>query len=857
MISDRKVANTPPERYLCIHGHFYQPPRENPWLDSVEVQESAAPWHDWNQRITTECYGPNTAARMSTWDGHIQDIRNNFTRISFNFGATLLQWMEQHHPEVYEEIIEADRQSVQLRGGHGNALAQGFNHTILPLGTDRDRLVQTVWGMEDFRERFGRDPEGMWLPECAVDLKTLDCLAQNGIKFTVLAPRQARRFRLLDGSAGWLDCDGARIDPTRPYYCTLPSGRSIVLFFYDGPISQAVAFEGLLNDGHHFAHRMMQGFSGAREWPQLLSVATDGESYGHHHHHGEMALAYAMHVIEQDRLATLTNFGEYLSRYTPSAEVQLWPNSSWSCVHGVERWRSDCGCNSGMHGGWHQKWRGPLREAFRMVAAKADEVFDQQAPKLFKDGEAALLDYVKVILNPNEEETGKFLRRHALVQERHDQKVDCLRLMEMMRNAQLMFTSCAWFFDEVSGLETVQNMKYAGRLLQQLRVHAPGLEARFLAALERAPSNLAELGSAAEAYRRYVKPNVIDLHRLIAHHAILHFDRALEGHRQVFCYEVHERDCVVRALNGWHLKLCRLAARSLIDWEQIDCTVIVLHFGGHDFRCSLAGPLSYSAFEQIRQDVLEKFERRSLTELVRCVDEHFGRSYFGLEQVFVEGRRELLQRITMDAFTRFDNSLRQIYEENRKFMEYLIEANAPLPQGFLSAAEFVLKTRLLADLDYFVATSDADRLLETAREAGRFHVRLGDPMVMRRLEAVSVDFFRALAINPTVSTCRLALRLLEVFTVLEVKLNSWEAQNIVFALLHQRPLPAFLARQVHKPSDNLAEVLPGLRELAEKLRVGIEVARSSASFQQQSGQMRPSNSSTQIPRLLKEAVGVE
>jgi alpha-amylase/alpha-mannosidase (GH57 family) len=836
-----------------LHGHFYQPPRENPWLEAVEVQDSAAPWHDWNERITMECYGPNTAARISTWDGHIIDIRNNFAKISFNFGPTLLQWMEEAHPAVYEEILEADRLSVRTRNGHGNALAQAYNHLIMPLATERERLVQTVWGMEDFRERFGRDPEGMWLPECAVDLKTLDCLASNGIRFTVLAPRQARRFRLLDGSAGWGDCDGGRIDPTRPYLCTLPSGRSIVLFFYDGPISQAVAFEGLLHDGNTFANRLMQGFSNNRQWPELLSVATDGESYGHHHRHGEMALVYALHAIEESGLATLTNYGEYLSRFTPTAEVQIWNNSSWSCVHGVERWRSDCGCNSGMHGGWHQKWRGPLREAFRMIALKADEVFDREAPRHYADPMAALLDYVHVVLDPGADTAREFLHRHLRPDAPADTTIEQLRLMEMMRNAQLMFTSCGWFFDEVSGIETVQNLKYAARLLQLLRPHAANLEARFVQALERAPSNLAELGSAAEAWRRYVRPNIIDLQRVIAHHGLMSFDQGTEGFHRLFCYEIHERETVLRSFNGWHLKLCRLSARSLVDWESQECTVIVLHFGGHDFRCSIMGPLGYSAYEQVKEELLEKFERRSLTELVRAVDERFGRSYFGLEHVFSEGRRELLQRITLEAFTRFDNALRQIYEENRKFMEYLIEAGAPLPQGFLSAAEFVLKTRLLSELDLFIETGDAHRLQNTAREAARFRIRLTDPMVLHRLDLAVETLFRELALAPSAPRCRTAMMLLDVLAKLEIHLDSWEPQNIVFALLHGRPLPAYLERRAVEREDDLVESLPELRELAEKLRVGLEqVVRTSSALQTQAGQMRPQSTSSIAVRRLRD-----
>ncbi|CAN5436023.1 DUF3536 domain-containing protein [soil metagenome] len=809
-----------PERYLCLHGHFYQPPRENPWLEAVEVQDSAAPYHDWNERITMECYGPNTAARMTNREGKILDIRNNYAKISFNFGPTLLHWMEIHRPTAYEDIIEADRASVHQRGGHGNAIAQCYNHAIMPLGSDRDRLLQVAWGLEDFRERFGRDAEGMWLPECAVDLKSLDCLAANGVLFTVLAPRQARKFRLLGGNADWTGCDGGAIDPTRPYLCTLPSGRSITLFFYDGPISQAVAFEGLLNDGAHFAGRLMQGYSTDREWPQFLSIATDGESYGHHHRRGEMALAYALHVIEREGLARLTNFGEHLSLFTPEAEVQIWNNSSWSCVHGVERWRADCGCNSGMKPGWHQKWRGGLRDALRLLSAKADDVFDSLAPDFFEDPEDALLHYAKVLLHSRPESSEAFLRQHARTGLDPDAQVQALRLMEIMRNAQLMFTSCAWFFDDVSGLETIQNLKYAGRLIQLLRPYAPHIEAKFLGILERSPSNVPEFGDAAECYLSQVRPNIVDLQRVMAHHAITNFDKPREGFQRVFCHELHERDCVVRTLNGAHLKLCRLSARSLIDGEAIDSTVIVLHFGGHDFRCSITAPLAFSTYEQLRQDILTTFQQRSLTELVRAIDEYFGRSYYSLEHVFSEGRRDLLQRVTIEAFQRFDNSIRMIFEENRKFMDYLIEERAPLPQGFLSAADFVLKTQFVDELAIFLATGDAGALAETSRQANRYGVFMTDSHVARRLEIAMERIFQELALTPTSTICRVALSLLDVLEILELDLDNWEAQNIVFALLSGRPLPAHLEHRAHREFDPFMAAIPELADLAEKLHIG-------------------------------------
>ncbi|MCL6482072.1 MAG: DUF3536 domain-containing protein, partial [Firmicutes bacterium] len=372
------------ERYICIHGHFYQPPRENPWLEAIEQQDSAYPYHDWNERITAECYAPNAASRILDSEGRIVRIVNNYARISFNFGPTLLAWMEQHAQETYRAVLEADRESRERFGGHGSALAQAYNHLIMPLANSRDKRTQIRWGIHDFVHRFGRRPEGMWLPETAVDLETLELMAEQGIRFTILEPGQARRVRPIGGRT-WRDVAGGRIDPTTAYRLRLKSGHSICLFFYDGPIARAVAFEGLLARGENFANRLVSAFNDSRSWAQLVHIATDGETYGHHHLYGDMALAYALQYLEEHRLARLTNYGQYLELHPPTQEVEIFENTSWSCAHGVERWRSDCGCNTGGHPGWNQAWRAPLREAL-------DWLRDTLAPRYEKHAGALLRD---------------------------------------------------------------------------------------------------------------------------------------------------------------------------------------------------------------------------------------------------------------------------------------------------------------------------------------------------------------------------------------------------------------------------------------------------------------------------------
>ena len=457
-------------RHLCIHGHFYQPPRENPWLETVEQQESAYPFHDWNERITSECYAANAASRILDDDEWIVDIANNYNRISFNFGPTLLDWLERERPDTYRAILDADIASRERFSGHGSALAQAYNHSILPLCNERDKITQVRWGIEDFVSRFGRRPEGMWLPETAVDTETLEVLADEGITFTLLAPHQAAAVRP-EGDKRWQDVSGARIDPRRPYFCRLPSGKTISLFFYDGPVSQAVAFEHLLSNGDKFKARLTGAFDTSRTTPQLVHIATDGESYGHHHRHGDMALAYAAKAIEADESVTLTNYGEFLERHPATWEVEIAENTSWSCAHGIERWRSAiAGAARAATAG-----RGPSTGG-RRYATSLDWLArpswwcstSELAPEVRCSATpgAPATAYIDVILDRSDASRIDAVLRRPRARSRtwtpKRARIMALKLLEMQRHAQLMYTSCAWFFDELSGIETVQVLGYAG-----------------------------------------------------------------------------------------------------------------------------------------------------------------------------------------------------------------------------------------------------------------------------------------------------------------------------------------------------------------------------------------------------------
>lgn len=445
-------------RYLCIHGHFYQPPREDPWTHEVPYEISAAPYHDWNERINVECYAPNAAAKVLDREGHVRQVVNNYSYISFNFGPTLLNWMRKKAPAVYQTILRADRESRIKFSGHGSAIAQGYNHIILPLANSRDKKTQILWGIRDFEHRFQRKPQGIWLPETAVDLETLTLAAKQEIKFTILSPTQAKRVSPL-GIENWEDVSGGSIDPRKAYLLNLPSNKTISLFFYHAPVAQKVAFNRLLDHGETFVQSLLGIFSEKKNEPQLAHIATDGETYGHHHRFGEMALAYALKTIEGKKEVTLTNYTEFLDKHPPLCQVEIIENSSWSCVHGVERWRSDCGCRPGKYPEWNQAWRAPLRETFDWLRDSLEKPFEKKAKLYLKDPWLARDDFIDVILDFSS--LDRFIITHATKDLSSKEKGTVLNLMELQHSLMAMYTSCGWFFDSSLELGTVQVLKYA------------------------------------------------------------------------------------------------------------------------------------------------------------------------------------------------------------------------------------------------------------------------------------------------------------------------------------------------------------------------------------------------------------
>ena len=685
-----------PERFVCIHGHFYQPPRENPWLEAVEPQSSAAPFHDWNERVTHECYRPNSSARILDPDGFIVRIVNNYESMSFNFGPTLLAWLEQEAPEVYTAVLAADQGSLERFGGHGSAMAQVYNHVILPLAPRRDKETQVRWGIRDFERRFGRPPEGMWLPETAVDLESLDVLAAEGIRFTVLAPHQAHRVRPI-GDSHWTEV-GDRVDTRHPYRVNLPSGQLIDVFFYHGPTARAVAFERLLADGANFVDRLLDIHGGQR--PGLAHIAVDGETFGHHHRYGDMALAYATDRIARGSTSRLTNYSEYLSLHPPTWECEIAEQTSWSCAHGVSRWRDDCGCNSGGQPDWRQRWRRPLRDTFDWLRGRVDAMYEQAVASLVADPWRARDAYIDVILDRSPASVNAFIRAQAGRELDGEERRRLLELLEMERNAQLMYTSCAWFFDEISGTETVQVLRYAARVLELAeRYGDEPLVPRFLELLERAPSNLPMFGDGRRVYEQLVEPARVDLRRAVAHYAVAQLlSEDEQPDRRVYAYDIEPVDVERLAAGKARLALGNVVARSRLTGNEVRLCFAAVHLGEHNVAGGVRTYLSEESFQRIASDITAPFARADLVQTQRALDRHFANRSFSLASLFGDFRRHALTQILEPTLDEATAALLRIYRNNAPLLRYLSTHDLPPPRVLRTLEELAIELRVRAAL---------------------------------------------------------------------------------------------------------------------------------------------------------------
>ncbi len=777
------------KRFVCIHGHFYQPPRENPWLETVETQDTAAPYHDWNERICAECYAPNGAARIVNIKNQIIRIVNNYARISFNFGPTLLSWLKENAPRTYRMVLEGDRRSRKTCRGHSSAMAQVYNHMILPLADRRDRITQIRWGIADYENNYGAPPEGMWLAETAADNESLELMAQHGIKFTLLAPHQCRRIRPFkndwtDANAGWTNTPDASVDTTRPYLVRFESGLSIAVFFYNGPASRAIAFEGLLNSGENFAARLKSGFKDSPA-PQLVHVATDGESYGHHHKHGEMALAYALRLLEEDKTVKLTNYGSFLAQFPPEYECEIVEDTSWSCVHGVERWRSNCGCNGGKPG-FNQEWRVRLRQALDELRDALAPLTEQEGAKLFRDVWAARDGYISVVLDRSPDSIADFFSTHANHALSEEEQVHALELMEMQRHAQLMYTSCGWFFDDISGIETVQIIAYAARVLQlaQRLFGDDSLEPAFLARLTEARSNVDAAGDGAQIYKACVATMELHLEQVAAHYAISSVFSSFGEETDLFCFHVRRLSYDISTSGRGRLAVGRAHIASTITGHNQTFSFAVLHFGDQNITAAVkpCADADTEGFDDFAAQAASEVQHGNFPGVIRLLDRYYGRVDYSLTSLFTDEQRRIVRLILNSTLWDIENSLTTIYQDHASLLHYLSQAGLPKPPALTLAAGFAINAGLRralesdpidqAQLRSYLSLAKADQVqLETPTLSYIADQRMKRVMVELQMSSGSLEMLeRAVALART-------------FIELPFEPNLWQAQNVWYEIL--------------------------------------------------------------------------
>jgi alpha-amylase/alpha-mannosidase (GH57 family) len=784
---------------LVIHGHFYQPPRENPWTELIDREPGAEPFHDWNARICAECYRPNAYARISDSYGRVERIVNNYASLSFNFGPTLLSWLERSSPRTYARVIEADRESVLARGGHGNSIAQGYNHAILPLCNERDRRTQVRWGLTDFRLRFGREAEALWLPETACDEATLDVLIEEGLRYVILSPFQASRVRALGADEhGLRDVSNGDVDTTVPYkyFHTDGEGRSLAVFFYDGQIARGVAFEGLLASSRAFVGAFARA---AHRGAQLVSVATDGESYGHHFRYGDRCVAYALDTEAARQGFRVTNYGEFLDTHEPAFEVQIkkGEGTAWSCAHGLGRWTRDCGCSAGAHEGWNQRWRAPLRAAFDLLRDDLAPKFEEACGALLRDPWEARDAYVE-LLTDRTASREEFLRRRAARTLARDEQVRVLTLLEAERAAMTMYTSCGWFFNDISGIETVQTLRYAGRvveLMDDLGLAPP--VARFLEVLSEARSNVPERGTGADIFLRAVEHSRVTPRRVAAHLAISNLvereGRAAEFESAGYAYSTH--DVQKRRHGRVTLETMRLSLEERATARQYDYALAAMHFGEVDYYCALRPYEGREKFEEAATRLWSQLRTASLPALLRVAQAEFGPDEFGLEALLPQGQGRLSRAVFGRLVARLLQEYERLYEDNRRVVERLVEIGFEPPRELRVAAELITGRRLETELrSQRLGEGDYARAFEIAREAARLGQRIDRTHATRVFEKTLVEAARRVVEHPSADAVRSARELIALGRELGLEANLERAQEIIYE-----------AARAWSPSEELRE----------------------------------------------------
>ncbi|MCI0693204.1 DUF3536 domain-containing protein [candidate division KSB1 bacterium] len=837
------------EKCLVIHGHFYQPPRENAWTESIVRQDSAHPYHDWNERINAECYRPNAFARIVDHTNRIVNIVNNYEQVSFNFGPTLLSWLERYSPVTYHRILEADKASVERFQGHGNAIAQAYNHAILPLCNARDKVTQVRWGIADFCYRFNREPEAMWLPETAVNDATLRVLIDHGMKFVILSPHQAKRIRsfaiteiehgaseheadttsneqratsneqpatIKAFQAGeWVGVEHGEIDTRQAYRWfdkdaeghPLPE-RYIDIFFYDGGLSRGVGFEHMLRDAGNFAQNIDNCFSsnGAAK-AQLVSIATDGETYGHHERYGDMGLAFLLNVEAPRRHIRATNYAEFLAANPPAMEVEIkeGPNgegTAWSCAHGVGRWYRNCGCRGDGPREWTQEWRGPLRQALDNLRDELAALTVEKSQDLLHDVWEARNDYIEIILRRTPESYASFLEKNQKRPLSEAERLLVIHLLEMQRQTQLMYTSCGWFFTELSGIETVQVIQYAACAVR-LAEHVTGRshEARFLSDLKKARSNHHDFKNGEGVYRKLVRPAMVSFMRLVNTHAIRTLFAGAPAQERLYHYTINRTDLVEKRTENTTFMIGRAEVESGITTVKRAYAFALLNRGAGEGVKSFVkrddGSWNYAESREALINDFHKLEHEIVDELPR----RWGGEAYDLRDMLAEERQQVVDILLQDRLSAISGIYSHIYTQYRSLMQALRGLGAALPAELSVPARYTLSQRLRMEVEKLrpglsldatsrkTGVTDPEAYkpcLEVARAAQRLGLQLDNESASRIFQEMIEQRLQHVFNNSAGASCKEILVLVDIADRLKLALDEPSIQNQIFSILNER-----------------------------------------------------------------------
>jgi alpha-amylase/alpha-mannosidase (GH57 family) len=846
------MPNTPKikDAYIAVHGHFYQPPRENPWLEIIETEESAHPFHDWNERIALECYRPNAYARILDEKGKILEILNNYSSISFNFGPTLLPWLEKNFPSVYQKILEADREGLR-QFGHGNAIAQVYNHIIMPLANERDKETEVFWGMTDFEKRFHRNPEAMWLPETAVNYPTLQVLVKYGMRYLILSPFQALRVKPFGGKR-WTDVSQGRIDSTQPYRCFIKdsSGKKLLdqfidIFFYNGIISKEIAFGDLLKDGNTFCNRFTQFYQESKGRPQLIHIATDGETYGHHKKFGDMALAYGLGKGFPLKGFEVINYGSFLKRFPPVYEVEMdegpkGEGTSWSCAHGVGRWKEDCGCSTGGKPGWNQKWRKPLREALNLLRDELSQVFEREGEKIFQSVWEARNGYIEVILNRSPESIKRFFEQYGFKDLNEKGRITGLKLLEMQKHALQMYTSCGWFFADLAGLETILILQHAARAIQLAKeCTGQGIEEKFLQHLSEAKSNLPEMGGGDQIYQRLVKPKCVTLDKVVNHFAISSLFNGGDGEKKFFSYRVEKIHYEKMEREEDRLVIGQVRVTSEIIPEPKEFLFGLVSSKKEVFRTWVSEFKESLSFDTLKEKGLEHLGRGE-EEMAKVLTVLLGNQILTIQDTFKEERQAIFQKLIQRELDEHYQIYADLFDRTKQVVEALSREGLEIPYEICLAAEITLSDRLFQgvkglerDFKKLKEEGEIDQIIEEAKEHG-YLLRKEKSILV--LNEILKEKMSALQKSKGADLPRQAEQIEEIIALLDLtkkwgfELSLGEAQDLMEEILDEsigglekywwengaaRPFPSNLIALAEKLGFNVGKYLkisaPGIK----------------------------------------------